>query len=146
MRAIPYIMATLIVVIGLTIAFNVKKHVEVISTATELATEKAQLQKDVLIIKHNIKSYDSIVAKKDSTIKTQKKSIFGLLKEVATKMMVTTSVVTVHDTVYITEKKNFWGKTKRSVQLASSVDSSSTVEEKVLASYPIDTIKNDTIK
>ena len=144
MRAIPYIMGTLLVIVGLTIAFNAKKHVETVSTAIELAKDKEKLQQDVQIIRGTVHSYDSLVASKDSTIKTQKKSIFGLLREAASKLMVTSSVITIHDTVYITEKKSFWGKTKRSVEVASSVDSFK--EEKVLASYPIDTIKNDTIK
>ena len=146
MRAIPYIMGALLLIVGLTIAFSAKKQVETVSTAIELAKDKEKLQQDVQIIKRTVHGYDSLVASKDSTIKTQKKSIFGLLREVATKLMVTSSVVTVHDTVFITEKKSFWGKTKRSIAVASSTDSSSMVEEKLMASYPIDTIKNDTIK
>lgn len=44
-----------------------------------------------------------------------------------------TKTITIRDTIYITEKKNFWGKTKRSVDSGQSV-----VEDKTL----IDTLKN----
>ena len=147
MRAIPYIMGALLLIVGLTIAFSAKKHVETVSTAIELAKDKEKLQQDVQIIRHTVRGYDSIVASKDSTIKTQKKSIFGLLREVATKLMVTSSVVTIHDTVFITEKKSFWGKTKTSVvKSETSIDSSSSTvtEEPILmgsVTAPEDTIK-----
>ncbi len=61
--------------------------------------------------------------------------------------MVTSSVVTIHDTVFITEKKSFWGKTKTSVvKSETSIDSSSSTvtEEPILmgsVTAPEDTIK-----
>lgn len=33
-----------------------------------------------------------------------------------------------HDTIYITEKKNFWGKTKRSVDSTQSITEDSTIQ------------------
>jgi len=35
----------------------------------------------------------------------------------------------IHDTIFITEKKNFWGKTKKTIQQSTSVDSLQFFEE-----------------
>ena len=70
------------------------------------------------------------MAEKDKTINNQKKSLFAMMKEAATKVFARESVIYIHDTVYITETKNFWGRKKTSVaKTETSIDSASNFIE-----------------
>lgn len=148
------VLAVLIGFVGFVLYWSGKSHVEVVVAAQELQQDNTQLHQSVdsldntiIIYKRKYAITDSVIAEKDKTITNQKKSIFGLLADAATKVFARESVVYIHDTVYITEKKNFWGKTKRNIEVSvASIDSSSKLveQEPILLgteTAPIDTTK-----
>ena len=148
------VLAVLIGFVGFVLYWSGKSHIEVAVAAQELQQDNTQLHQSVdslgntiVVYKHKYAITDSVIAEKDKTISTQKKSIFGLLADAATKVFARQSVVYIHDTIYITEKKNFWGKTKRNVEMSvASIDSSSSLIEQepiLLGSQvaPVDTTK-----
>ena len=147
-----YILVFLLVsVVGVTIYVSGKSHIDAVNTAVKLDSANVALQEQVIVVSKTYSSkmskLDSAIAKKDSTIKVQKGNIFSLIGQVAKQMFVKTSSVFVHDTVFITEKKNFWGRTKTSVaKTETSVDSSSStiVQEPILMGSmvaPVDSTK-----
>ena len=148
------VLAVLIGFVGFVLYWSGKSHVEVVVAAQELQQDNTQLHQSVdsldntiIVYKRKYAITDSVIAEKDKTIINQKKSIFGLLADAATKVFARESVVYIHDTVYITEKKNFWGKTKRNIEVSvASIDSSSKLveQESILLgteTAPIDTTK-----
>ena len=148
------VLAVLIGFVGFVLYWSGKSHVEVVVAAQELQQDNTQLHQSVdsldntiIVYKRKYAITDSVIAEKDKTIINQKKSIFGLLADAATKEFARESVVYIHDTVYITEKKNFWGKTKRNIEVSvASIDSSSKLveQESILLgteTAPIDTTK-----
>ena len=143
----------LVAIVGVTIYVSGKNHMAAVETAVKLDSANASLQEQVVVVTNKygkeLSKYDSVLAKKDSTIKVQKNSIFGLIKQVATRLFVTTSSISyVHDTVFVTEKKNFWGRVRTSVATTSStVDSCNSVmhEEPILLGSqiePVDSLKH----
>ena len=143
----------LVAIVGVTIYVSGKNHMAAVETAVKLDSANASLQEQVVVVTNKygkeLSKYDSVLAKKDSTIKVQKSSIFGLIKQVATRLFVTTSSISyVHDTVFVTEKKNFWGRVRTSVATTSStVDSCNSVmhEEPILLGSqiePVDSLKH----
>jgi len=133
-----YIVLTVLIgFVGFVLYWSGKSHVDVVVAAQELKQDNSKLQHNVdsldytvKVIKYKYAGTDSLLIEKDKTITNQKKSLYTLMKEAATKVFARESVVYIHDTVYITEKKNFWGKTKRNVEKSvASIDSSSTTQE-----------------
>lgn len=148
------VLAVLIGFVGFVLYWSGKSHVDVVVAAQELKQDNAVLHQSVDSLGNTIVVYkrkyaitDSVIAEKDKTITNQKKSIFGLLADAATKVFARESVVYIHDTVYITEKKNFWGKTKRNVEKSvASIDTTSSLieQEPILLGAevaPVDTTK-----
>ena len=148
------VLAVLIGFVGYILYWSGRSHVDVVVAAKELQQTNVELTHSVdslgntiVVYKHKYAITDSVIAEKDKTISTQKKSIFSLLADAATKVFARESVVYIHDTIYITEKKNFWGKTKVNVEKSvASIDSSSSLIEQepiLLGSQvaPVDTTK-----
>ena len=148
------VLAVLIGFVSFVLYWSGKSHIEVAVAAQELQQDNTQLHQSVdslgntiVVYKHKYAITDSVIAEKDKTITTQKKSIFSLLADAATKVFARESIVYIHDTVYITEKKNFWGRTKVNVEKSvASIDTTSTLTEQepiLLGSQvaPVDTTK-----
>ena len=150
-----YIVLTILIgFVGFVLYWSGKSQVEVVVAAKELQQDNTELHqsvdslgKTIQIIHYKYKISDSLITEKDKTISNQKKSLFTMMREAATKVFARESVVYIHDTVYITETKNFWGRKKTSVaKTETSVDSSSNLieQEPILlgtTTAPIDTTK-----
>jgi hypothetical protein len=147
-----YIVLTVLIgFIGFVLYWSGKSQVEVVVAAQELKQDNSKLQHNidsldytVKVIKYKYAGTDSLLVEKDKTITNQKKSLYTLMKEAATKVFARESVVYIHDTVYITEKKSFWGKTKTSVaKSTTSIDSASNLieQESILMGSITDTTK-----
>lgn len=131
-----WIYLLLIVIIGLvcyTLFRNAKKQVETINAVDELVIKTDSLNntnkslnktvkviyklKDSVLIEKN--SLDSILTIKNKIINRQNINL-KLLKQNPIFLQKVNYIV--HDTVYITETKNFWGKKKRTVEMTSNID------------------------
>lgn len=136
-KLIAILLVLLFSFIGFVLYWGGKNQVQVVVAAQELKQDNAELKHSVdsldytvRVIHHQFDQADSLIAEKDKTITNQKKSLFTLMKDAATKVFARESVVYIHDTVYITEKKSFWGKTKTSVaKSTTSIDSASNLVE-----------------
>ena len=136
-KSIAILLVLLFSFIGFVLYWGGKNQVQVVVAAQELKQDNAELHHNVDSLDRTIKiihykylGTDSLIAEKDKTITNQKKSLFTLMKEAATKVFARESVVYIHDTVYITEKKSFWGKTKTSIaKSTTSIDSASNLIE-----------------
>lgn len=136
-KSIAILLIVLFGFIGFVLYWGGKNQVQVVVAAQELKQDNAELKHSVdsldytvKVIHHKFTKADSLMAEKDKTITNQKKSLFSLMKEAATKVFARESVVYIHDTVYITEKKSFWGKTKTSIaKSTTSIDSASNLVE-----------------
>lgn len=146
------VLVVLIGFVGFILYWSGKNHVEVVVAAQELKQDNTELHQSVdslgntiVIYKQKYAISDSIITEKDKTISSQKRSIFGMLADAANKVFTRESVVYIHDTVFITEKKNFFGRTKTSIaKSTTSIDSSSSLIEQepiLLESKIEDTIK-----
>lgn len=133
---LPIVFFATIAVAITYIVISGKSHVEVIQKSEELVEQKAQLTDSVVSLEcakkeslKKLKEVDSALVSNKKLIEEQKQKIVSLDKEtkllkVAPKaVMASPSIVYIHDTVFITEKKNFWGKTKRTVNSVQSIDS-----------------------
>jgi hypothetical protein len=147
-----YIVLTVLIgFVGFVLYWSGKSHVEVVVAAQELKQDNSELQHSVdsldytvKVIKYKYAGTDSLLVEKDKTITNQKKSLYTLMKEAATKVFARESVVYIHDTIYITEKKSFWGKTKTSIAKSiTSIDSASNLieQEPILVGSVADTTK-----
>lgn len=138
--------ATLLVAVTY-IVISGKNHIEVAQESATLVEEKAALKDSVvgLACKNTeslkkLKAADSTLTAQVSLIKDQQKKIVSLDKETKSlkaapkmAMALKPEIIYIHDTVFITEKKNFWGKTKKTVTSVQSIDS-------VFREEPIDSL------
>ena len=129
-----------------TIYYNAKTHVEAVEVADELVVQKDSLDKTVKVLIHTqdsvlskIETLDSVLTSKDSVIDTQKNRIGALKRsEEELKTRVVTPII-IRDTIYITEKKNFWGRTKKSIE---SVSDTTIMMEEMEEETTIDSTEN----
>lgn len=133
-KQIYFLLAAIIALVCYTIFRNAKTHVEAVEVATELAvvsdslssaadslTEKVTIlhkEKDSVLTENEM--LDSTLEVKDMFIIKQSSAIKSLKNDTAALKKVSTIVI--RDTVYVTESKNFWGRTKKSVETSSDVD------------------------
>lgn len=129
-----YILLVLIIsLVCYSIFFNAKTHVEAVKIVDELVVKTDSLTNTVEVINQEkelaltkvelldslIEGKDSIISQQNSDLKTLKKESLALKK---------TAPIIIHDTVYITESKNFWGKKKTSIQKSSNADTLEVIE------------------
>ena len=133
-KQIYFLLAAILALVCYTIFRNAKTHVEAVEVATELAvvsdslssaadslTEKVTIlhkEKDSVLTENEM--LDSTLEVKDMFIIKQSSAIKSLKNDTAALKKVSTIVI--RDTVYVTESKNFWGRTKKSVETSSDVD------------------------
>ena len=80
-----------------------------------LKVAKSQLEMDSSIVEANKKEAVIINKTVKSIIEDKKqiKELFSQVAEIKANQKIQIQIDTVRDTVYVTEKKNFWGKTKK---------------------------------
>lgn len=120
----------LFAIIGLvcySLFYNAKTHVQAVQVADELVVKTDSLDKTVKIlhkqkdsVMQKIEVLDSVIGVKDQIIDNQESNLTTLKrdKEALRKM----GPIVIHDTVYVTETKNFWGKKKKTIENVSSTD------------------------
>ena len=126
-KGMYFILFAIISLVCYTLFYNAKTHVEAVETTNELVTKADSLTATVQVLHKErdaaftkITSLDSTLVLKDSLITTQNLNLTTLKKNVmAIKKM---GPIVIHDTVYVTESKNFWGKKKTTVENVSSTD------------------------
>lgn len=133
-KQIYFLLAAIIALVCYTIFRNAKTHVEAVEVVEELAVVTDSLssaadsltetvtvlhkEKDSVISEKHM--LDSVLDVKDMVITKQSSAIKSLRNDTAALKKVSTIVI--RDTVYVTESKNFWGKTKKSVETSTDVD------------------------
>lgn len=70
-----------------------------------------------VVVRETIKKVDKL-EKTNETLKNEVNSLKQAVK--------VTKTITIRDTIYVTEKKNFWGKTKKTID---STQSKNTIED-----------------
>ena len=80
-----------------------------------LKVAKSQLEMDSSIVEANKKEAVIINKTVESIIEDKKqiKELFSQVADIKANQKIQIQIDTVRDTVYVTEKKNFWGKTKK---------------------------------
>ena len=80
-----------------------------------LKVAKSQLEMDSSIVEATKKEAIIINKTVESIIEDKKqiKELFSQVAEIKANQKIQIQIDTVRDTVYVTEKKNFWGKTKK---------------------------------
>jgi len=80
-----------------------------------LKVAKSQLEMDSSIVEATKKEAVIINKTVKSIIEDKKqiKELFSQVAEIKANQKIQIQIDTVRDTVYVTEKKNFWGKTKK---------------------------------
>lgn len=80
-----------------------------------LKVAKSQLEMDSSIVEANKKEAIIINKTVESIIEDKKqiKELFSQVAEIKANQKIQIQIDTVRDTVFVTEKKNFWGKTKK---------------------------------
>ena len=80
-----------------------------------LKVAKSQLEMDSSIVEATKKEAIIINKTVESIIEDKKqiKELFSEVAEIKANQKIQIQIDTVRDTVYVTEKKNFWGKTKK---------------------------------
>lgn len=125
-------------------------HAKVVEESQELVEQTSALSDSVIGLKQERKvsleklsSIDSLAQEQQQLIDNQEKKIAVLNKEAKLFHEMAKSIkplkpeiVYIHDTVFITEKKNFWGKTKKSITTTQSIDS-------VFSEEPVDSLTKD---
>lgn len=125
-----WIYLLLFAIIGL-VCFNLfhsaKTHVEAVQVADELIVKTDSLNNTVKVLAKEkdsalkeIETLDSTLLIKDQIIQVQSTSIRTLKRDTAALKRV--GPIIIHDTVYITETKNFWGRKKKTIEKVSSSD------------------------
>ena len=133
-KQIYFLLVAIIALVCYTIFRNAKTHVEAVevveelvvvtdslSTAADSLSEKVTVlhkEKDSVICEKHM--LDSTLVVKDMVINKQSSAIKSLRNDTAALKKVSTIVI--RDTVYITESKSFWGRTKKSVETSSGAD------------------------
>jgi hypothetical protein len=123
---------SIIFLVFLIIFLSGKNHVETTNKVIQLNEKTIKLTDSVvnLVDEHKsinckLKSKDSILSKQNEVISSQNENLNQIKKQFdkVKSTPIVTQTIYIHDTVIIVEKKNFWGKTKKTIQQNSSVDS-----------------------
>ncbi len=109
----------------------------------EIKIEKNETDSLLIKSKETIVTTDSVSKKSDSIVNKKVEKVIGEIKSIKqentslkeensalTKAISLSTEKIIRDTVYITEKKNFWGKTKKTVDSSQSVETIDTLENK----------------
>lgn len=125
-----WIYLLLFAIIGLVcynLFYSAKTHVEAVQVADELIVKTDSLNNTVkVLVKEKdsalkeIEILDSTLVVKDQLIEIQSTNIKTLRRDTAALKRV--GPIIIHDTVYITETKNFWGRKKKTIEKVSSSD------------------------
>jgi hypothetical protein len=107
--------------------YSAKTHVEAVQVADELVVKTDSLGKTVNVLHkeketalEQIQFLDSTLVVKEQVIDRQKMNLTTLRRDAAVLKRV--GPIIIHDTVYVTETKSFWGKKKKTVETVSSTD------------------------
>ena len=109
------------------------KHFVFVDSDTAIVSKSDSLHQ---FAKDMLPKSEKVIVKVRHEIKTQikeiKEAVDSLKKEneVLKSTILITKNTVIHDTIYIKEKTNFWGKKKVSIDSASSVSEDSTIIEK----------------
>lgn len=122
---IVFFMVISIFFIGKKQVDTTTKLIDLKSTTIELMDSVGHLHQKHTVYKNELDMKDSLIQKQESVIDLQNKDLNVMKREVSKikSSVQTKQIVYIHDTIVITEKKNFWGKTKKTIQQSSSVDS-----------------------
>ena len=96
--------------------------------STNIQTETHETDSILIKSKETIVTSDSVSKESDQLVHKKVNSVvkeIGSLKEENKALTKAVSLKTekiIRDTIYITEKKNFWGRTKKTVDSTQSVD------------------------
>lgn len=128
MKKLIYLL--LIAILGLTgysIFHSASTHVEAVKTADELTAKTDSLSGQVKTLHQErnsaltkISELDSTLTSKDEMLVKQN-GVLSMLKKESVNLKKMGPIV-IHDTVYVTETSNFWGRKKKSIETSSSVD------------------------
>jgi len=124
---LKFLLFVIVLLVSLNLFFNAKTHVDTVKSAEKLKTQSDSLTKKVVTLN---KEKDSVISKidvldstllvKENVIEEQSLNLNTLKKQ--TLMIKQMGPIIIHDTIYITETKNFWGKKKTSIEQTTSVD------------------------
>lgn len=126
-KLIYLLLLAIICLVCYSLFYNAKTHVEAVKVADELEVKTDSLDKTVKILHmeketalKQVDMLDSTLTVKDQVIDQQKNNIVSLKRDAA--VLKKQGPIIIHDTIYITETKSFWGKKKRTVESKSSTD------------------------
>jgi hypothetical protein len=85
-------------------------------------------QKHIQAVNLVLDSADSKVSESVYTVVEQMQNLKSENEKLKIQYQRLKKTIVRHDTVYITEKKNFWGKTKRSVDSTQSITEDSIIQ------------------
>jgi hypothetical protein len=126
-KGIYFILLAIVSLVCYTLFYNAKTHVEAVETTNELVTKADSLTTTVKILHKErdsaftkIDLLDSTLVSKDSILVKQVTDLTTLKRNIVAIKKI--GPIIVHDTVYITESKNFWGKKKTTIENVTSTD------------------------
>lgn len=126
-KGMYFILLAIISLVCYTLFYNAKTHVEAVETTNELVTKADSLETTVKVLHKErdsafikIDLLDSTLVSKDSILVKQVTDLTTLKRNIVAIKKV--GPIIVHDTVYITESKNFWGKKKTTIENVTSTD------------------------
>ena len=124
---LKFLLFGIILLIGLNIFFNAKTHVDTVESVQKFKSKSDSLTEKVVTLKKEkdsaickIEVLDSTLIVKDGVIESQSSNLNLLRKE--SLLIKQKGPIIIHDTIYITETKNFWGKKKTSIEQTTSID------------------------
>lgn len=125
-----WIYLLLFAIVGLvcyTIFYNAKTHVQAVEVVEELVVKTDSLSTTVKVLHKEKDSVLTQIEVLDSTLTLKNWVIFKQSNDLNTLKKDTAALkrigpIIIHDTVYVTETKNFWGKKKMSVESVSYTD------------------------
>ena len=126
-KGIYFILISIVSLVCYTLFYNAKTHVEAVEATNELVTKADSLAVTVEVLHKErdsaftkIDLLDSTLVSKDSILVKQVTDLTTLKRNIVAIKKV--GPIIVHDTVYITESKNFWGKKKTTIENVTSID------------------------
>lgn len=128
MKKLMYVLLfAIIALFSYSLFNNAKTHVETVEAVEKLAVETDSLHTTVSVLSKSkdsaltqIEALDSTLTAKDQLIMDQKTTLTGLKRDAESLKKM--GPIIIRDTVYITETRNFWGKTKKTVEKVSDAD------------------------
>ena len=124
---LKFLLFGIILLVSLNLFFNAKTHVDTVESAEKFKSKSDSLTTKVVTLKKEkdsaiskIEILDSTLTVKDEVIEKQSSHLNKLKNE--SMMIKQVGPIIIHDTIYITETKNFWGKKKTSIEQTTSVD------------------------